>query len=280
MKTVFSSSWDVVHKFAQQEQSEGRNGSGNIFFESDWNSNTEYGTKLYSYGRHYLLAQFLDKDTIYINDEGYSNSTAKHIGEVSQATSQYRQFYATQCNLDLVYNDVTENYTKLAKARKPEIYINAITSKWETLNEFNAYKRNLTKIKKNPKYKEIKRIVNGLDLKTAQKALENEQARKNRMFKREVKQFKAHEINRISTEFKQYDVLRLSKDGTYIETNQAITVSTKEAKRLLNLIDNKKIIGARVNDQFVVTAFNGVFRAGCHNIPVSEINAIRKVLKS
>lgn len=278
MKRVFNSSWDVIHLFAQQSQSDAR--CGNVYFQQDYSNDKEYGTQIFSYGSHYLLAEFLDDNTVIINDTGYSVTTSKHIGEVSQATSQYKQFFYSSCKLQNVYDSVLENYKKLAKARKPELYINEITYKFRKLNEFHAYKRNLTRIKKDPMYREIKRIVNSLDVESAKKALNKEQARKDRLFKAEVKQFKAHKINRLKYSTKQYDVLRMSKDGTYIETNQGITVSTKEAKRLLNLIDNKKIIGAKVNDQFTVTAFNGIFRAGCHNIPVNEINEIRKELQS
>lgn len=278
MKRVFNTSWNVIHLFAQQSQSDAR--GGNVYFQQDYTKNKEYGTQIFSFGSHYLLAEFLDDKTIIINDTGYSSTTSRHINEVSQATNQYKQFFYSSCKLQSVYDSVLENYKKLANARKPELYINEITYKFRKLNEFHAYKRNLTKIKKDPLYREIKRIINSLDVESAKKALNKEQSRKDRLFKNEVKQFKAHKINRFKYSTKQYDVLRMSKDGTYIETNQGVTVSTKEAKRLLNLIDNKKIIGAKVNNEFTVTAFNGIFRAGCHKIPVKEINAIRKQLQS
>jgi hypothetical protein len=49
MKTVFSNAQDCVHAFAQRQTPQGR--SGNVFF---------YGDKIYSYGYHYLLAEFID----------------------------------------------------------------------------------------------------------------------------------------------------------------------------------------------------------------------------
>ena len=78
MKKVFSSNYEVIHTFAQRTHPEGRNSSSSVFFEGD---------KIYSYGYHYLLGEFLDTNTILINDKGYGNSTSKHISILMGATS-------------------------------------------------------------------------------------------------------------------------------------------------------------------------------------------------
>jgi len=49
MRKVFSNSSDVIHKFVERSQNEGR--SANCYFEGD---------KIYSYGRHYLLGEFVN----------------------------------------------------------------------------------------------------------------------------------------------------------------------------------------------------------------------------
>ena len=60
MKRVFTNSYDVIHLYAQRSQDEGR--CSNVFF---------YGDKIYSYGHHYLLGEFIDDGkAIIINDEG------------------------------------------------------------------------------------------------------------------------------------------------------------------------------------------------------------------
>ena len=82
MKKVFTNS-EIVHKFNEQSQYEGNTPNHGMFF---------YNTKLYSYGHHYLLAEFIDKETILINNKGYSNSTGKHISLVTNATSDKKQF--------------------------------------------------------------------------------------------------------------------------------------------------------------------------------------------
>ena len=85
MKRVFNSSVDVMHVYAQRSQSDAR--CSNVFFEYD---------RIYSYGRHYLLGEFIDDGkAIVINDTGYSVTTSKHIYQLIQATRQYKQFFTS-----------------------------------------------------------------------------------------------------------------------------------------------------------------------------------------
>ncbi len=81
-----------------------------------------------------MLEQFIDDKTILINDSGYSVTTSKHIGEISYATRQYRQFFTTKTDIDTVHNTVQQNLEKLTNARKPELYINVILSLFKSLN--------------------------------------------------------------------------------------------------------------------------------------------------
>ena len=118
MKKVFSSNDECIHTFAQRTQSEGRTSTKSIFFEGD---------KLYSYGYHYLLAEFLDDNTIMINDKGYSASTRKHIGMISWASRQYKQFFKKESDIYLVREQIMYLKDKLAKANKPIKYIEQIT---------------------------------------------------------------------------------------------------------------------------------------------------------
>ena len=76
MKKVYSNSNEVMHLFAQQSQSEARSSSNNVYFETPYIDNRPYGSKIYSYGRHYLLGEFIDNNTIFINDDGYSVTTS------------------------------------------------------------------------------------------------------------------------------------------------------------------------------------------------------------
>lgn len=82
MKKVFSSSAQCIHVFAQQSQDEGH--AGNVFFE---------GKTLYSYGRHFAIASFIDKKTVLFNKSTYSSTTSGHQSAARSALSQYNILY-------------------------------------------------------------------------------------------------------------------------------------------------------------------------------------------
>lgn len=79
MKTVFSSHAECIHTFFQFTQSNGR--ACNVFFD---------GPVLYSYGRHFELARKLSDDTLLINTQSYSVSTAKHQNIVRSAVNRHK----------------------------------------------------------------------------------------------------------------------------------------------------------------------------------------------
>lgn len=84
MKTVFGSSREVAHIWAAGSQTQGRNGTRNIFFEDN---------TLYSYGYHFPLA-FYDraKNRVICNSNGYSVTTARHKGDTLHAVRGRARF--------------------------------------------------------------------------------------------------------------------------------------------------------------------------------------------
>ena len=291
MKKVYSNTSDVIHLFAQKSQSEAR--CSNVYFETPWNSTLPYGTELYSYGKHYLLAEFLDEETVLINDEGYSSTTSKHISEARWALSQYKRYYTMETDLILVYRQVKYNTDKLARARKPELYISAIFRLWESLNEFHEYNRRRKKITKrnyivysDERYKEIKKIVASLQADPDQykEKLHNltirEAKRTEKENKRKVKEalteFNNYEIN--SFHIGEYSYLRVSECGNFIETSQNVRVDINEARVLyLRIKQGKDVIGHKI-EQYTVISINGTLRIGCHEIQRDEINRIANML--
>jgi hypothetical protein len=215
MKTVFNNT-DCVHTFAQRTQDKGRTSNNNIFFE---------GNKIYSYGYHYELGRFLDDKTILINDKGYSVSTAKHISLLIGATSQYKQYYKTKVNIYLVHNKIMYLKGKLARARKPQMYISQIYSLWNSFNEYiNERKKN--ELRKYKEYKELLLFVDSLQEETSIQDLRQwakEEARKKKdkekkQLSESLAKFRAYESNyfRIGNN----DYLRLSKCAQFVETSQ------------------------------------------------------------
>ena len=114
MKTVFSSVSDCIHAYAQRPNDPTAYGrSGNVYFQDG---------SLYSYGRHYELAKWIDDTTVLIDNRGYSVTTAKHIGKAQYALSQYRRFYTLDTDPQHVAQQLGTYRQKLATARKPELY--------------------------------------------------------------------------------------------------------------------------------------------------------------
>ena len=223
MKTVFSNTQDCVHAFAQRETPQGK--ASSVFF---------YGDKIYSFGYHYLLGEFIDDKTIVINNRGYSNTTSKHISYLISGTRQYKQFFTTTCEIGLVYNQVLALQGKLANARKPENYINQILSLFDSLNEFIQYRKDKN-TPKDVRHKEIKAIVKALNVDSVQYQQKLAAAKKKDELakkRKEAKQIKEaltkwynYEVN--SFRIGDTDFLRLSQDGQMAVSYTHLTLPTK-----------------------------------------------------
>ena len=269
MKKVFSNS-ECIHTFAQQTQSEGQNSGRSIFFKDK---------KVYSYGYHYLLGEFIDANTIVINDNGYSNSTSKHINILVRATRQYKQFFTTKSDIDSVYDQILTAKNKLFKAKKRELYILPINSLFKSLNTFLDYTEN-TEIKKGDKYIEIKAIfeaVQSADGMTklnelAEKIAKAKKVREAKQIKEQLKKFFSYEINsmRIGNE----DFLRVSLDGQKIETTQGVKIEIENAKTLYKMILAKKEIAGLEVQGYQIKSLNGHLVVGCHSINVKNMHKI------
>jgi len=273
MKTVFTNS-ECVHTFAQRTQDNGRTSNKNIFFEGD---------SIYSYGYHYELGRFLDDKTILINDEGYSNSTAKHITLLVGATTQYKQYYKTKVNIHLVHNQIMYLKKKLAKARKPEMYISQIYSLWNSFNEYiNDRKRN--ELRKYNEYKELLLFVDSLQEETSIEDLRNwakEEQKKKREKQRKqltksLAKFRAYESNYFRIGGKDY--LRLSKCAQFVETSQGVKIDVNEAKRYLKLLKSGVMMRGQRIGNYTTISFDKLLRIGCHNISKEQINYINELI--
>jgi len=273
MKKVFSNSYDVVHVFAQQTQKEGRNQTQSIFFNDN---------KLYSYGYHYLLCEFLDNETVLINNEGYSVTTSKHIHLISDATSHKKQFFKKSTDIKIVKKTIKEYLNKLPRSRQnKQYYLNEIFGLYNSLNEYLKYTKTKTKVSKTKEYKEIFKIVQGLknNKETILLQVKEIQKNNNEKLKKKILQsisdFKSYEINYINNAKKCY--LRISKDNNNIETSKGVKIEINKAKLLYKLIQAKKDIkGFKLDYYTVIGIVNNTLRIGCHDIPMQEVETISK----
>tara|TARA_R110000824_G_scaffold362242_1_gene550168 strand:- start:552 stop:1421 length:870 start_codon:yes stop_codon:yes gene_type:complete len=287
MKKVFSNTSEVVHVFAQQTQSEGRNQSGSIYF---------YDNKIYSYGSHYLLGEYINNNTIIINDFGYSQATSRHISELIQATRHKTQFYTSSIDIKTVEIKINCNLEKLVKANKPEIYISNITklesnlTKWVEFCKANNIKKRPFQIfdyainKSDYKYKKIVKISNNLltpeTLEKIKAKGKKDAIKQKKLEAKKLKiyllDFNSYKINRFNCG--NFDFLRLSKCGQFVETSQNIRIEKNEAKKLYIAIKRKVNIKGYKIGHYTVNSINGTLKIGCHNIDIKSVHNIGKLL--
>ena len=280
MKTVFSNS-ELFHVFAQRSQTEGRNSAGNLYFENDWNDSGNYGRKLYSYGSYYLLAEFIENKAgelaIMINNAGYSNTTAKHISQVTAATRQYRKFFTAGTDTKKVLKQLEGLIKSLGKARKPEKYISEAQSLLNSFNDFQEWKG--TKPEKNSKEAEqikqirkIEKLFNNeagkIDVTAyAQNKAAAEKRKDKKIFTEALSKFITFEGWRIPhNNYNNEDYLRINPDDHYVETSQSIKINPVNAAILYKRIKAGKDIKGYNISGFTVTGLNGVLSVGCHKI--------------
>ena len=274
MKTVFTNS-EIVHEFNLQEQSYGRTPNSSMYFEYK---------KIYSYGSHYLLGEFIDDNTIMINNTGYSNTTSKHISLLRNATRDKRQFFITETKRDLVLNELKDLLNKLTRTRlKADYYKSTIDRLFTSYFEYIDFTKTRTKAKKNKEHREILKLYTEFYastedlLQVIQEQQKKEKEKNQKEVQKKLKKWRLFETNWFSNPTNK-DFLRVDKANNIIETSQGVKIPVEEGKRLLKLIDLKKIVGERVDNKYIVKALNGVLKVGCHNITMKEINNIRKQL--
>ena len=288
MKKVFSNTSEVVHVFAQQTQSEGRNGTSSIYFRDN---------RIYSYGSHYLLGEFINSETIIINDFGYSVTTSKHINELIYATSQYNRFYTSSIDIKHVKTEIDYNLKKLSKANKPEIYISNITklesnlSKWVEYCKENKIKKehfskyNFVVNKSDYKYKKIVKISNSLLTPDALEKIKakgkkeaiNQKAKDKRELKTKLDKFNAYKIDRFK--IGEFDYLRLSENGKFVETSQNIRIEKRDAKKLyFSIKNNFNIIGNKIGYYTINKIDNKVLTIGCHKICIKSVKKVGELI--
>jgi hypothetical protein len=126
MKKVFQNS-ELAHVYAQQSQDSGRNANGSFYFR---------GKTLFSYGGHFPICKFVTNDrgdnALLFTERTYSNTTAKQIILTQNATNQYNKVYCNNPenthadNFKAWENEAKRSTDKLAKAKKPIIYLNEL----------------------------------------------------------------------------------------------------------------------------------------------------------
>ena len=135
MKTIYSSS-EIANLWLRGDINSASTSGRNFYFNGD---------SIYSYGPHFMIARKSTNkngDTaILLTTRGYSNTTAKHIANVTDAV-MYSEINVIKCaypnenrhmeNFNDWRSHLIEAVSGLSRSRKPEIY-------WKEIDKLRYY---------------------------------------------------------------------------------------------------------------------------------------------
>jgi len=305
MKTVFQSSSEVIHLFANKSQTHAKNQTRNAFFER---------SSLYSYGYHYKLALHLDGGAILINNGGYSVTTSKHIGEIQHASRHKKQFYSEDIFIKNALRRTEKLVSKLprAKSRKLE-YIATIKGIFNHFQDFQRYAKS-NKIefvrwsnsdfikaqidKRSKDWKRFLYIAKSMDNITIleKEAKEEEQKQKNKRERRQKQLIRMYRLGKSDFVRLDYDLLSLQYDKQnldneeryFIHTSQNVKISLEEGQKAIKALEfwkwndekiNANLKGQKIGYYTITKAQNKTLYIGCHKIKFAEIQRLAKDLK-
>ena len=284
MKKVFSSHSSLAHAWANQIQTEGR--ASSMFF---------YGPVIYSYGYHYEIARYIDgpngQRVCFINSNGYSNSTAKHTRHVRHAIPAGIPVYHVPFVRSGWSNSQgisVENLGGIIDAMLVECK-NYIFDQLKARTNFHAFSQ------AERRYDDIQQICHLFNLPVPalpedyiKARIKSEYLRDTIVERENAKQQKAlakqkelltkwlnHEYNG-----QLYDIpvhLRVSRDGTLIETTKGARVENALAIRLLAKLRNgENVKGEKINGFTLIENTLDHVKIGCHTITWPVINQFFK----
>lgn len=284
-KTVFPTG-EIAHLWANKIQDEARNSGGNFYF----NKHT-----IYSYGYHFPIAKHIEnkkgEKAILMTFRTYSNTTAKHLHEVSAAISHknvimcYRPDSDHEENFANFRGKIKNELSGLSTARKPEKYIEPAKRWYEHLKEYCEFFD--VKIPK-----DITQLIESADSGKYKEYLIKEQAR----IKKEnaaIERKRIAAIKQSVIDWQAGKEVYVLDHGTYlrvndgnIETSKGIKIPLPVAHRVYKQYLAKVEAGGctgncgdwKVLEYTVSAATKDNFVIGCHNIQANEIKRIADLL--
>ena len=273
MRNVLPTS-ELCHKWANMEQESGRTSTGSLFFNR---------STIYSYGDHFAIAKHIVNEqgqrAVLFTLRGYSNTTAKHIRSVWMSCKNDNIIHCAYPNGkhedNFKYWEQEAEHdgaSKLAKARKPEKYLNILSNIETKANIYASYfgieipetLKALLAIKDKTEFLAFA-DKKAEFIKAERKRKEAEQKKK---FKEDIKKWFNCETSRLYTTYK-YDFLRINENR--IETTQAVQIPLELGKRLYQSIKNGSLnVGDKVLN-YSVNEIGKEIKIGCHTFKQSYL---------
>ena len=97
-------------------------------------------------------------------------------------------------------------------------------------------------------------------------------AKNTKELKTKLIEFNTYEISRFN--IGNFDYLRLSENGLFVETSQSIKIDLNDARKLYIAIKrNIDITGYKLG-YYTVNSINGTLKVGCHNIDIKSVHSV------
>ena len=274
MKKVFSNKSTIAHYWANKIQNEARNSNGSFYY---------YNDTIYSYGSHFPIAKHLEyngKNCILFTLRSYSNTTAKHISVVGNASNHLDTIYcyypngSHKDNFSAFLKDIENISKSLLTARKPQIYINKINYIKVLVERYADF----FEIQIPTLLNEALNIVN---LETYKSFIDNketfekeekakEEKAKKLQFKKDLKNWLKGKTNVLYNRLNNIDYIR-TKDNR-LETSQGVKIPIELFKRLKNAYNNNTLqIGDKVLEYNITNLDKKHIQIGCHRFEIKYL---------
>lgn len=261
------------------------------------------GPKLYSYGKHFCIARILPSGKVAFGLHTDSRTTAKHQCYARRAVTHKEVVYCYDPDADAESNRISaEHAVKLAvehaatpRRIKEMTRLASLRAAQEAAGEFNDYLAALPEDeRKGVQPLEVLRfdteqLERLKQLRREEEAKREDERKKREQSKREAEaldlaKWRLHAFNG----YLQYSAtaLRLSVDGTKIETSKGAEIPVHHAKRLWPYVQNCRGVGMALEGTsmklgvYTLNEINadGSIRVGCHNISYYELERMAKAL--
>lgn len=287
MKKVFSSHEEVAHVWAQQTQEEGK--ASRVFFD---------GPTIYSYGRHFPIATFIDGNTVLFTTKSYSVSTQKHIGLTRRAIpSGVKVFNVNDvtaanhaANIQEMMQEIEELRRKAFKAiKRGDFYRAEALQRATELKEFAA---RFPHIKDPAQKKQLKALTSGdLFSPEVQEAVNKWEALERKRKAGEQKRLELEKADKIEAWKRGEDVyfpsgvdrifLRVEeRDGEKeVVTSRSARIPLPVARKLWTRVKCGQGISGMSLGMYKIDSYDGnTLTAGCHKIELTEMQRLASVL--
>jgi hypothetical protein len=306
VQKVFGSHAEVCHIWANQSQSEAR--TSNVFFE---------GTKIYSYGYHYLAGMIHEtkgKRFALVRSDTYSPSTSKHLCRIRGALSGLMPYFCAPNvenpkeavkHLDAQAQASIELSLKRVKVSTKQSIQWAFESIHTAFSEANELRKLIGMGEKWPTKKQLdavqkhleKRLARYHELNTPEMIAKREAEKTKREERKQrlesEKLAKAIDAFRTGYFYQgdilsvlPYELIRIEGDssGGIVRTTRGAKVPLPDAIALYKaikagLVKGGERIGHYTFNGVFQTATDEVIRIGCHRILMSEADAVLGAVK-